>query len=83
MSIIFSLLLLQTAAATSPPAETQAAPPPDDAKIVCRTITATGSRLGGKRTCLSKKEWRRLDQQSEESTRYFQDNQSKRAGPGQ
>ena len=82
MSIVFSFLLLQAAAGT-PPADIPAATPPDDAKIVCRTITATGSRLGGKRTCLSKKEWRRLDQQSEEATRYFQDNQSKRAGPGQ
>ena len=82
MSVVLSLLLLQATAVASP-ADDQAATPPDDAKIVCRMITATGSRLGGKRTCLSKKEWRRLDRQSEETTRYFQDNQSKRPPPGQ
>ena len=82
MSFVLSFLLLQAAAAT-PPAATVVNAPPEDAKIVCRTITATGSRLGGKRVCLSKKEWRRLDRESEEATRYHQDNQVSRPGPGQ
>ena len=49
---------------------------PDDAKIVCKTILPTGSRLGGKRTCLPKKDWRRLQQESEAAARDRQDHQS-------
>jgi hypothetical protein len=40
-------------------------------------VTATGSRLGGKRVCMSKKEWRRMDRESEETTRSIQDRYSK------
>jgi hypothetical protein len=79
MSVFLSLFLLQAAgAAGTTPSMTVA--PPDDAKIVCKTITPTGSRLGGKRTCLSKKEWRRLQAESEQATRESQDNQSKQPG---
>ena len=81
MSILISLVLLQTAAAATPQTGPQIATgQPDDAKIVCKTITATGSRLGGKRTCLSKKEWRRLQQDSEDTAREYQDHQSKQPG---
>ena len=76
MSILVPFLLLQAAAAAPAPPE-MAAGLPDDAKIVCRTVTATGSRLGGKRVCMSKKEWRRMDRESEETTRSFQDRNSK------
>ena len=79
--MLMTFLLLQAAAA-APEAATQtaAATQPDDAKIVCRTITGTGSRLGGKRVCLSKKEWRRMDREAEQTTRFYQDNQSKQPG---
>ena len=80
MSLLLSLVLLQAAAAATPTATQTVAPPPDDAKIVCKTVTGTGSRLGGKRTCLSKKEWRRLQRDSEETAREYQDNQSKQPG---
>ena len=76
MSILVSVLLLQ-AASPAPAAPEIAAGLPDDAKVVCRTVTATGSRLGGKRVCMSKKEWRRMDRESEETTRSFQDRYSK------
>ena len=75
MSILMSVFLLQAAAAADPAAIQVT--PPDDAKIVCKTITPTGSRLGGKRVCLSKKEWRRMQKESEEATRESQDHQSK------
>lgn len=79
MSIVMSLALLQ--AATAAPAATPTVTPPDDAKIVCKTITPTGSRLGGERKCMSKKDWRRLNQEGEEAAREIQDHQSKRV-PG-
>ncbi len=76
MSILMSLMLLQSAAAA--PATTQVADaPPDDAKIVCKTINTTGSRLGGKRICASKKEWRRMNEEAEKAAREIQDTHSK------
>ena len=76
MSLIVSLFLLQAAAA-QPTAAAPAASPPDDAKIVCRTINPTGSRLGGKRICLSKKEWRRMHEESRATAGEYQNHQSK------
>jgi hypothetical protein len=77
MSIIISLVLLQAAAATPPTTTQVATTSPDDAKIVCKTIATTGSRLGGKRICASKQEWRRLNQEGEAATRDIQDTFSK------
>ena len=81
MSILMSFVLLQATTAAAP-AETQtASTPPDEAKIVCRTITPTGSRLGGERICLPKREWRRLHESGQEATRDMQDSFSKQV-PG-
>jgi hypothetical protein len=79
MSIMMSLILLQAAAA-GPSTTEVATASPDDAKIVCKTITATGSRLGGKRICASKREWRRLNEESEKAAREVQDTHSKQPG---
>ena len=80
MSISMSFFLLQAATA-APPATTQVAvTPPDDAKIVCKTVTPTGSRLGGERICLPKREWRRLHESGQEATRDMQDSFSKQPG---
>ena len=78
MSVLLSLILLQAAATAQPgdPSKT-AVTPPDDAKIVCKTVTPTGSRLGGERICLPKREWRRLNESGQEATRDMQDNFSK------
>ena len=80
MSILISLALLQATAA-APPATTEvAAVPPDDAKIICRTVVPTGSRIGGERVCLPKREWRRLHESGQQATREMQDSFSKRPG---
>jgi hypothetical protein len=77
MSILLSLMLLQATTAVAPGAAQTASAPPDDAKIVCKTIQPTGSRLGGERICLAKREWRRLHESGKEATRELQDTYSK------
>ena len=76
MALLMSLALLQAAAATAPAANT---PAPEDAKVVCKTINLTGSRLDSKRVCMTKAEWRRMNKESEEATRDIQDSYSKPA----
>jgi hypothetical protein len=76
MSIMISLLLLQSAAGVPATAQVEESPS-DDAKIVCKTVNTTGSRLGGKRVCASKKEWRRLNDEAEKTAREVQDTFSK------
>ena len=51
------MMILALAIAATPP-EVPAAPPPAEEKKICQTIVATGSRLGGKRVCHTKAEWR-------------------------
>lgn len=80
MMMLMTFLLLQAAAAAPEAASQTAAAQSDDAKIVCRTITITGSRLAGKRYCLSKREWRRMAREGEETARSHQDNYSKQPG---
>lgn len=77
MSILMSLYLLQAATAASPATTEVAAANPDDAKIVCKTLKETGSRLGGKRICASKQEWRRMNEEAEKAAREIQDTHSK------
>ncbi len=68
MSILVSLLLLQ-ATTVSPATAKPAVPPSEGAKIICKTIKPTGSRLGGTRKCAAKREWDRLAAESEEAAR--------------
>lgn len=79
MSLLVSFLLIQ-AAANAPAGDAQASTPEDDAKRVCKTVTVTGSRLGGKRVCMTKKEWRRMNEESERAAREIQDTYSKQPG---
>ena len=79
MSMMISLFLLQAATA-QPTTAAPAASPPDDAKIVCKTINATGSRIGGKRVCLPKREWKRMHDQGRETASAYQDHQNKQPG---
>ena len=77
MSMLVISFLLQAAAATPAATTEMAVASPDDAKIVCKTIRDTGSRIGGKRICATKKEWRRMNQEAEEAARDIQDTHSK------
>jgi len=49
---------------------------PDDAKIVCRTLIGTGSRLNTQRVCLPKREWNRMYTESSEGVRKTQNQHS-------
>jgi hypothetical protein len=80
---VLASLIVMLAAAQAPTETGPATAPPDDLKIVCKTVTATGSRLGGQRKCLPKKEWRRLHESGQEAAREIQDSLSKRPPPGQ
>ena len=77
MSMLIVLSMFQAAAT---PATTPPAAPPEDAKITCRSITVTGSRLDTKRVCMSKKEWRRMQDESRATAEDYQNGQSKQPG---
>lgn len=79
MSIVISLFLIQAGAAL-PATPAPTATSPEDTKRVCRTINETGSRLGGKRVCLTKAEWKRMHDQARETASAYQDHQSKQPG---
>ena len=76
--MLFVLALLAQAAAAAPPA----APTPftnlDDAKIVCKTVMGTGSRLNTQRLCMPRREWQRMWDNGKETTAGLQDKFSKR-----
>jgi hypothetical protein len=77
LSLIALAALLAEPAATAAPAAPTPFKNKDDAKIICRTLVGTGSRLDTQRVCLPKREWDRmytenseglLKKQSEHST---------------
>ena len=54
---------------TTPAATVPAAKPYDPgAKVVCRTILPTGSRLGGTRVCQTQAEWAETTRNAQEMT---------------
>ena len=77
------LALLAQAAATAP---ATTAPTPftnlDDAKIVCKTVIGTGSRLNTQRLCMPKREWQRMWDNSKQTTAGMQDRYSKQDPSG-
>lgn len=60
--MIIMLVTMTAAAAGAPPS-----PRPND-KIVCRSITMTGSRLARKRVCLARSEWARISRDAARET---------------
>jgi len=64
---VLGVLLLASGPALAADPAPAAAPPPaapaklvdtvDDNKVICKTLTVTGSRLGAKKTCMTKGEW--------------------------
>ena len=53
----------------------------EDSRIICRKLTVTGTRLKSLNTCMAKREWDRMWEDSAEGTRRFQD-MSKRVVSG-
>ena len=79
MTLFLALVFAQAATAASDPASTASAiTAPGDMKIVCRSILRTGSRLNAQRVCLTKRDWRRMGDDSQQTTRSFQDQPSAR-----
>ena len=75
---MFSAIVL--AAFLADPAPSTAAPTPfknkDEAKIICRTLIGTGSRLNTQRVCLPKREWDRMSTENSEGLRKKQSEHS-------
>lgn len=65
--------LIALAALLSEPAAPTAPPTPftnkDDARVICRDLIGTGSRLNTQRVCLPKREWDRMHTESSEGLR--------------
>ena len=49
----------------------------EDARIVCRVLRTTGSRLSSQRTCLPQREWQRMWDESRSTMGSIQDKYSK------
>ena len=68
---MFSAIAL--AAFLADPISATAEPTPfknkDEAKIICRTLIGTGSRLNTQRVCLPKREWDRMSTENSEGLR--------------
>ena len=52
----------------------------EDARIVCRDLRGTGSRLSTQRTCLPQREWQRMWDDGRETMGSLQNHQSKQPG---
>jgi hypothetical protein len=74
------LSIFALAAFLADPAPATAAPTPfknkDDAKIICRTLIGTGSRLNTQRVCLPKREWDRMSAENSDGLRKKQSEHS-------
>lgn len=66
-------VLVSLAAMLAEPVPATAEPTPfknlDDAKIICRTLIGTASRLDTQRVCLPKREWDRMHTENSEGLR--------------
>ena len=69
LAVLAFLMVTPVEAQPSPePAKTEAGatgtttpPAPKEEKKICKTIEDTGSRLGGKKICMTAKEWRKAE----------------------
>ena len=68
---MFSVIALAALFAEPVPATAELTPfkNKDDAKIICRTLIGTGSRLNTQRVCLPKREWDRMSTENSEGLR--------------
>jgi hypothetical protein len=70
-------LLAGVALAAQPAAREE--PKKDGERLICRTITENGSRLGGRRSCHTAQEWAELRRQTKQTIDSIQNS---RAGSG-
>lgn len=52
----------------------------EDSRIVCRILSATGSRLRSQRTCMPQREWQRMWDESSYGVRKLQDQSTRPIG---
>ena len=79
MTLTIAILLYAQATTTPQPATTPSTN--DDAKVVCKSIKITGSRLQSKRVCGTKRQWELMRRESEEQVRESQSQSSLRKEP--
>ena len=86
-SVLFAAEVSAAPAKSAPIAEAPAPATPlsgvtvkadDDKRMVCKTAPPTGTRLPGKRTCMSRGEW---EARATEAKKDLMDRQSRTAGP--
>ena len=75
---MFNVIALAALFAEPVPATAEPTPfkKTDDAKIICRTLIGTGSRLNTQRVCLPKREWDRMYTENSEGVRKTQSEHS-------
>lgn len=66
-----------TATATAS-AATAAEPTEADTKLICRVIGVTASRIGGKKVCRTREEWRQADEYTKQRLLESRDNRGNR-----
>lgn len=54
----------------------------DPNRVICKTETETGTRLGGKKICLTAREWDEYEYQQMKNTQGYQNNQPAPPTPG-
>jgi hypothetical protein len=52
----------------------------EDSRIVCRLLTATGSRVRSQQTCMPRREWQRMWDESSAGVRKLQDQSTRPQG---
>ena len=77
--LALGLAMPARAATSAAPADTTIAPPEE--KKVCRASVETGSLIKKRRTCLTKAQWRAVDEEHErEAYKLVEDNRGKPSG---
>ncbi len=69
MSILLTALLLQAAAGTAPDTKSAETAQPPSAKLICKYIKVTGSRLDYQKVCATKRQWDVAEQETQEAIR--------------
>ena len=71
-----------SASATAKSATSASTSGGDPNRVICKTETETGTRLGGKKICLTAREWDEYEYQQMKNTQGYQRNQPGDPTPG-